>query len=123
MVNSGTITSSPGPTPSARRASVSAAVPDEQATPCATPFQSAKAFSNRCTYGPWEETHPSVTVAVTYSSSRPDSEGRETGYSYGMESPLGLGVQDGKVEEQVGGAFPATGRPLQRAHPLGGRGE
>jgi len=33
MVNSGTITSSPGPMPSARNASVNAVVPDEQATP------------------------------------------------------------------------------------------
>jgi hypothetical protein len=89
MVNSGTITSSPGPTPSARRARVSAAVPEEQATPWATPFQPANACSKRRTYGPCEEIQPSRIVPTTYSNSRPLREGLETGYLYDMESSRG----------------------------------
>jgi hypothetical protein len=65
MVNSGTMTSSPSPMPRARRASVSAVVPDEQATPWVLPFQAANASSNRLTNGPCEEIQPPSMASMT----------------------------------------------------------
>ena len=52
-VNAGTITSSPGPIPSAASARWSAVVHEVVATPCATPWRSANSRSNSATLGPW----------------------------------------------------------------------
>ena len=51
-VLAGTITSSPGPMPSARSASSNASVPLATPTQCGAPEKAAKAFSNSATSGP-----------------------------------------------------------------------
>jgi len=51
-VKSGTITSSPGPTPAANKAACNAAVPEFTAIACLTPINSANKRSNSLTLGP-----------------------------------------------------------------------
>ena len=67
----GTMTSSPGPMPSATSARCSAAVPLLHVIACSTPAHSAKASSNRFTYGPCDDTHSVVMQSVTYFISFP----------------------------------------------------
>src|SRR5581483_2055018 len=56
-VSDGTMTSSPGPAPSASKARWSAAVPLETESALRTPQSSANVDSNRETKGPVEEIH------------------------------------------------------------------
>src|SRR5689334_20552876 len=64
-------TSSPGPTPAAKAAACSAAVPDDTATPCRDSTRAATAPSNAATAGPVVSQSPRsvLTTAATSSSS------------------------------------------------------
>src|SRR5215469_11279715 len=70
----GTITSSPGPMPSAYNASASAVVQLETAIPASAPTTSAKRCSNSATFGPCE-TQPDAITAATTSPSSPVNVG------------------------------------------------
>ena len=67
-VNAGTITSSPGPTSSARSDRISASVPLSTATAWAVPVTSRTACSNRSTIGPCTS-RPDRSTSRTSSSS------------------------------------------------------
>ena len=66
----GTITSSPGSTPTARSAIAIASVPDATPTASRAPQNAANARSNSSTRGPSTNRPPSSTDAIAASSSR-----------------------------------------------------
>ena len=68
-VKLGTITSSPGPTPSANSASKIASLPEAQPTACSAPQYSAIAASNRAHAGPCTNAPESQTSAIAASTS------------------------------------------------------
>src|SRR4051812_39905067 len=86
----GTMTSSPGPTPSTYRASCSAVVQLVVATASAAPTRSAKACSNSRTFGPCE-TQPDAITAATSSPSRPVRCGLANGICMALRSQRGRG--------------------------------
>ena len=72
-VYAGTITSSPGPIPSASAARCSAAVPDDTATACSTSHARATSASSSATFGPIVSCPVPSTSATSASSSAPTS--------------------------------------------------
>src|SRR5260221_10124875 len=73
-VNEGTITSSPGPTPTVASARCSPVVHDVVAMPCFAPTYAAMAFSNSATFGPWV-THPLLIDSYGARASSSPSDG------------------------------------------------
>src|SRR3954454_21045472 len=82
----GTMTSSPGPTPSANSASDSAVVQLETATAAAAPTRSAKRASNSATFGPCD-TQPDAMTAATAAPSSPLNVGLANGTSIRRPPP------------------------------------
>src|SRR5450755_1513310 len=74
----GTMTSSPGPTPDAYRASASAVVQLVVATASGAPTRSENASSNAWTRGPWD-TQPEAMTSATAAASPPGRWGRANG--------------------------------------------
>ena len=81
QVKAGTITSSPGFSPSALSATCSAAVPELTATPCAIPLHDATAASNPWHSFPWVSQPLSNTRrTAARSSSSSDTRTMGTGW-------------------------------------------
>ena len=75
-MNEGTTTSSPGPTPMARSASVIASVPLPTPIACGAPMYAASSASKASTSGPRMKRLPSITSAsLAWISSRSGATG------------------------------------------------
>ena len=115
--NVGTITSSPGPIPSAAKVRWSPAVPDVTATACFVPQASARIASNRLTYGPFDDTHPERTASETRSNSRTPM----TGSAIGINGRCGMIFSPCAVVIPARDAQPGLDAAQQWDGPLGAR--
>ena len=90
-MNAGMITSSPGLRSIAAIVTSSAAVPLHTAIPCSTPAYDANIFSNFCTKGPSDETHPVSIHSPSSSFSLLPNSGSFTGIiGYNLSSEISL---------------------------------
>src|SRR4051794_20759614 len=103
-------TSSPGPTPTARKARWSAAVQLATAQAWGAPTDSANSRSKAATSGPWV-THPDRIARRAASASASSSQGRAIGIS-GWDSGTGVGLPGLPVAHHLG-LEQDLGRPAQ----------
>src|ERR1700761_190910 len=109
-------TSSPGPTPTARSAKCSAAVPLATAQACGAPTAAATSRSNAATSTPWL-TQPERSTRLTAASSAAPRTGRARGSLAAISGSLGIGpilwAGSGKIDDGRAAAVSrgAAGRP------------